>query len=71
MESGWRRCFLVANVLGSIAGFGYMGAFLQNTSAFFSFIIAFVVTIIMAVATKGKYYVKEEAKDIPAEEYIA
>ena len=63
--------FVVASILGSIAGFGYMGMFLQNTSAFFSFIIAFVVTIIMAIATKGKYYVREEARDIPVEEYIA
>ncbi|KMY42728.1 purine-cytosine permease family protein [Peribacillus loiseleuriae] len=63
--------FVVASIFGSIAGFGYMGTFLQNTSAFFSFIIAFVVTIIMAIATKGKYYVREDAKDIPVEEYIA
>ena len=72
---GWNPvgvvAFIVASLLGSIAGFGYMGTFLENTSAFFSFIIAFIVTIIMAVATKGKYYVREEAKDVPEEEYIA
>ncbi|SDJ18617.1 purine-cytosine permease family protein [Alteribacillus bidgolensis] len=58
-------------IVGTIAAFGYMGQFLQNTAAFFAMILAFILTIIMAIATKGKYYVSKETDDIPEEEYIA
>jgi hypothetical protein len=62
---------VISSVLGSIAAFGSFGEFLQNTAAFFAMILAALITLIMAIATKGKYYIKKEAKDIPSEEYIA
>ncbi|HWK21889.1 MAG TPA: cytosine permease [Ureibacillus sp.] len=62
---------VIASVVGSLAAFGYMGVFLQNIAAFFAAIIAFILTIIIAVVTKGKYYIKEEANDILPEEYIS
>lgn len=62
---------MISSVLGSIAAFGHMGVILQNASAFFAMILASVLTVIMAIATKGKYYIKNEANDIPSEEYIA
>ncbi|WP_339226168.1 cytosine permease [Oceanobacillus sp. FSL K6-2867] len=61
----------ISTILGTIAAFGYVGEFLQNTAAFFAMILAFVLTVIVASVTKGKYYIKEETGDIPAEEYIA
>ncbi|RXT13661.1 hypothetical protein [Ammoniphilus sp. CFH 90114] len=36
--------------------FGYMGATLQNIAAPFAAVIAFILTNVLAVATKGKYY---------------
>ncbi|SFE53095.1 purine-cytosine permease family protein [Alteribacillus iranensis] len=62
---------LVASIIGSIAAFGYMGMFLQSVAAFFAAVIAFVLTIIIAAATKGKYYLKQEANDVSKDEYIA
>ncbi|KIL76438.1 purine-cytosine permease family protein [Bacillus badius] len=62
---------IVSCVIGSLAAFGYMGIFLQNVAAFFAAIIAFVLTIVLAVATKGKYYSKKTADDITTDEYIA
>jgi purine-cytosine permease-like protein len=62
---------IVASVLGTIAALGYMGTFLQSTAAFFAAILASILTIIIAVLTKGKYYSKCKADDIPEEEYIA
>ncbi|MER2192164.1 MAG: cytosine permease [Solibacillus sp.] len=61
---------IVSSIIGSIAAFGYFGVFLQNTAAFLAALLAFVLTIILAVLTKGKYYVKKEAKDISPEECI-
>jgi purine-cytosine permease-like protein len=49
---------IVASVVGTFAAFGSMGTFLQNTSAFLAGIIAFVLAILLAIGTKGKYYVK-------------
>lgn len=62
---------IIASVIGSIAAFGYMGVFLQNIAAFFAAIVAFVLTIILAIGTKGKYYSKKAANDISDDEYIA
>lgn len=62
---------IIASVVGSIAAFGYMGVFLQNIAAFFAAILASVLTIVLALATKGKYYSKKSAKDISPEEFIA
>ncbi|WP_042346499.1 purine-cytosine permease family protein [Bacillus massiliigorillae] len=62
---------IIASVVGSIAAFGYMGVFLQNVAAFFAAVLAFILTIVIAIATKGKYYSKKQAQDISSEEYIA
>jgi len=62
---------LVPTALGTIAALGYMGTFLQSTAAFFALILASILTVVLAVATKGRYYVKREAHDIPKEDYIA
>lgn len=62
---------IISCLLGSFAAFGYMGVFLQNIAAFFAAILAFVLTIILAVATKGKYYSKKEATDIHTDEFMA
>ncbi|WP_203364582.1 cytosine permease [Bacillus sp. REN10] len=62
---------IIASVVGSIAAFGYMGVFLQNVAAFFAAILAFILTIALAIATKGKYYSKKAAEDIGTDEYIA
>lgn len=40
-------------------------------AAFFAAILAAILTIIIAVLTKGKYYSKGAADDIPKEDYIA
>ncbi|WP_017755078.1 purine-cytosine permease family protein [Calidifontibacillus oryziterrae] len=61
---------IVASVIGSFAAFGHLGVFLQNVAAFFAAIIAFVLTIIIAIASKGKYYSKNAADDIPAHEHL-
>src|SRR5699024_1167004 len=62
---------IIASSLGTIAALGYMGSFLQNTAAFFAAILAALLTIVIAVATKGVYYIKEALHDIPKEDYIA
>lgn len=62
---------IVSSVIGSFAAFGYFGGFLQNVAAFFAAILAFIITIILAVATKGKYYNKNNADDIPTNEFIS
>ncbi|MFJ8267593.1 purine-cytosine permease family protein [Peribacillus asahii] len=62
---------IISSVVGSIAAFGYMGVFFQNIAAFFAAILAFVLTIILAIGTKGKYYSKKVANDISNDEYIA
>lgn len=62
---------LIASSLGTVAALGFMGTFLQSTAAFFAAILASILTIILAISTKGKYYIKEETNDIAKEEYIA
>lgn len=62
---------IVASILGSIAAFGYLGEFLQSTSAFFAGLLAFALTIAIAVITKGKFYMKQESTDIAKEEFLA
>lgn len=62
---------IIASGLGTIAALGYMGSFLQNTAAFFAAILAAILTVILAIYTKGKYYLRSEADDIPKEDYIA
>ena len=62
---------LISSGLGVIAAFGYMGSFLQSTAAFFAAILASLLTVILAIFTKGKYYSKYEADDILKEDYVA
>ncbi|MEK3888798.1 purine-cytosine permease family protein [Bacillus sp. FSL K6-3431] len=62
---------LIASGLGTIAALGYMGTFLQSTAAFFAAILAALLTVILAIFTKGKYYLKSEPNDIPEEDFIA
>ncbi|WP_066307447.1 cytosine permease [Bacillus sp. FJAT-29814] len=50
---------IISSVLGTIAGLGYMGTFLQNTATFFAAVLASFLTIAIAVYTKGSYYSKE------------
>lgn len=59
---------LLSIFIGVIAHLGYMGSALQNIAAFFAAVLAFIFTIIFAMATKGKYYVKEHKDDFPEEE---
>lgn len=62
---------IVPTAIGTIAALGYMGTFLQSTAAFFALILASILTVVLALATKGRYYVKREATDIPKEDWIA
>lgn len=62
---------VIASGLGTIAALGYMGSFLQNTAAFFAAILAAILTVILAIYTKGNYYVKSENDDVPVEDHIA
>lgn len=61
---------IIASVVGSLAAFGYMGPVLQNIAAFFSAVIAFFLTIIIAVATKGKYYGKLSKDNFADEDFV-
>ena len=61
---------IVPSALGTIAALGYMGTFLQSTAAFFAAILAALMTVALAVLTKGRFYMKKEANDIPEEDYI-
>ena len=62
---------IISSVLGTIAALGVMGEFLQSTAAFFSALLAAILTVVIAIITKGKYYMKKEAQDIAKEDYIA
>jgi len=62
---------IVASGLGTVAALGAFGEFLQSTAAFFALILASILTVMIAVATKGKYYVKAENKEIEKQDYIA
>ncbi|WP_419887075.1 purine-cytosine permease family protein [Neobacillus niacini] len=55
---------IVSSILGTIAALGHMGTFLQNTATFFAAILASILTVIIAIYTKGKYYSKSESKDM-------
>ncbi|MDM5333949.1 cytosine permease [Ureibacillus composti] len=54
---------VVSSVIGTIAALGYMGTFLQNTATFFAAILASILTVIIAIITKGKYYSKSDASE--------
>ncbi|WP_411842026.1 purine-cytosine permease family protein [Salinicoccus sp. HZC-1] len=61
---------LIASGLGTVAALGYMGQFLESTAAFFAAVLAAGLTVIMAVLTKGKYYLKNEVDDINEEDIL-
>ena len=61
---------LVASMVGTIAALGYMGVFLQSTAAFFASILAAVLTVIIAVMTKGKYYLHHEPTNVAEEDKL-
>ncbi|SFD41287.1 Purine-cytosine permease [Lentibacillus persicus] len=62
---------IVASALGTAAALGFMGTFLQSTAAFFAALLAAVLTVTLAIATKGRYYIKNENKNVAKEDYIA
>ncbi|XJZ28626.1 purine-cytosine permease family protein [Bacillota bacterium Lsc_1132] len=51
---------IIASVVSLLAYFGMFGAFLQAFSPYLSLILAFVLAPIIAIATKGKYYIARE-----------
>ncbi|MFD1064753.1 purine-cytosine permease family protein [Oceanobacillus locisalsi] len=62
---------VIASGLGTVAALGFMGEFLQSTAAFFAAVLASILTVVIAMITKGKYYIKKEAHDIEKGDYIA
>ncbi|MFK2825728.1 permease [Bacillus sp. B190/17] len=62
---------VVSSFVGTLAAFNYFGEFFTNTSAFLSGIIATLLYVTLAVATKGKYYIKQKAEDVMKGDYIA
>ena len=62
---------IIASGLGTVAALGLMGTFLASTAAFFASLLAAILTVVFALATKGKYYIKKEANDIDHDDYIA
>lgn len=62
---------IAASAFGTIAASGYMGIFLQSTAAFFAALLAALLTVIIAVYTKGKYYLEHEPNDITPDDKLA
>lgn len=62
---------IIASALGTIAALGYMGTFLEHTAAIFASILAAILTVVVALATKGKYYLRKEVNDIAREDHVA
>ncbi|GER67939.1 hypothetical protein BpJC7_24170 [Weizmannia acidilactici] len=48
---------IIASVVSILAYFGVFGAVLQAFSPFLSLVLAFILAPIIAIATKGKYYI--------------
>lgn len=61
---------IIASSFGSVAAFGYMGPFLQNISAFMAAVIAFILTIVLAVATQGSYYSKLSKEELSEQNLV-
>jgi purine-cytosine permease-like protein len=51
---------LIASVISVVAFFGLFGTFAQAFSPFIAIIVAFVLSPILAILTKGKYYIARE-----------
>ncbi|MBO1912535.1 hypothetical protein J4G37_48015, partial [Microvirga sp. 3-52] len=60
----------ISSLLGTIAALGFMGNFLQSTAAFFAAVLAAILTVIIAMVTKGKYYNKSLPNDVHKDDYI-
>ncbi|ENV35258.1 purine-cytosine permease family protein [Acinetobacter gerneri] len=63
--------FLVAAGLSIAAFFGLLGSFLAPYSPLIALIVGFVLTPIMGILTKGKYYIKSENDGIKEPRYDA
>ncbi|PIC57133.1 permease [Sporosarcina sp. P12(2017)] len=61
---------LIASTFGAIAASGYLGVFLQSTAAFVASILAAILTVVIAIYTKGKYYLVREPNDITADDKL-
>ncbi|WP_432355428.1 purine-cytosine permease family protein [Sporosarcina sp. A2] len=55
---------LAASLLGTLAALGYMGIFLESTAAFFAALLAAILTVVLAIFTKGKYYLRRQPEHI-------
>ncbi|WP_072710213.1 purine-cytosine permease family protein [Lacicoccus alkaliphilus] len=62
---------VVSSLLGTIAALGFMGEFLESTAAFFASVLAAILTVAVALATKGHFYIRNETHDIPQKDHIA
>lgn len=62
---------IISSSLGTIAALGFMGTFLESTAAFFAAALAASLTVAIAVATKGKYYLKHNTNDIAKVDHVA
>lgn len=51
---------LIASVVSVVAFFGLLGPFAQAFSPFLAIVIAFVLSPVLAILTKGKYYIARE-----------
>ena len=51
---------VVASIISTFAFFGLFGAYGQSFSAFIALGVAFILSPIIAIATKGKYYIARE-----------
>ncbi|AKG74285.1 purine-cytosine permease family protein [Salinicoccus halodurans] len=61
---------IIASGLGTVAALGYMGPFLASTAAFFASALAAILTVMLAVLTKGRYYLKNEVDDIDPKDIL-
>ncbi len=63
--------FLVSAGLSIAAFFGLLGSFLAPYSPIIALVLAFVLTPIMGLLTKGKYYIKSHDDGIKEPRYDA
>jgi len=57
---------LIGSVISVIAFFGLLGATAQAFSPFLALVIAFVLSPVLAILTKGKYYIARENRSMHA-----
>lgn len=61
---------LVSSVVGSLMAFGVFGEVWVTVAAFAAATIAFVLHVVMTIATQGKYYTSREPVGITSQELI-